>query len=79
MVSENYYPGWQATVAGKPVVMGRADYTLIGVQLPEGASEVNLTFTSAAYQNGKMITLTAIAVALILAGVGVAAERRRLA
>lgn len=79
MVSENYYPGWQATVAGKPVVTGRADYTLIGVQLPEGATDVSLTFTSPAYQKGKLITLIAIAAALILAGVGAVAERRRVA
>ena len=79
MVSENYYPGWQATVGGKPAVTGRADYTLIGVQLPEGATDVHLTFTSPTYQKGKLITLTAICVALILLGIGAVAERRTLA
>ncbi|MBA3727411.1 MAG: YfhO family protein, partial [Armatimonadetes bacterium] len=79
IVSENYYPGWRATVGGKPAVTGRADYTLIGVQLPEGATAVDLTFTSPAYQKGKFITLIAIAVALIVAGVGFVAERRKVA
>ena len=38
IVSENYYPGWKATVDGRPAVTDRADYTLIGVELPAGAS-----------------------------------------
>jgi hypothetical protein len=34
VVSENYYPGWTATVDGRPAPVGRADYTLLGVPLP---------------------------------------------
>jgi hypothetical protein len=79
IVSENYFPGWQATVSGKPAVIGRADYSLIGVQLPEGATDVDLSFTSPAYQKGKLITLIALAVALLLIGTGVVAERRKVA
>ena len=48
MVSENFYPGWVATADGKPARVGRADYTLIGVELPQGARSVELHFTSPA-------------------------------
>ncbi len=64
IVSENYYPGWVATVDGKPAVAARVDYTLIGVPLTAGATVVDLTFTSHVYELGKMITLGAAVLAL---------------
>ena len=65
VVSENYYPGWQATADGRPAVVGRADLTLIGVELPAGAKAVTLRFTSASYELGKTITLVALLVAVL--------------
>ncbi|MEO5580763.1 MAG: hypothetical protein ABIR58_08890, partial [Gemmatimonadaceae bacterium] len=76
IASENYYPGWEATVDGSAATIGRADYSLIGVQLPAGARRVELSFRSAPYTRGKLITLIAIATAMLLAAGGVLAERR---
>jgi len=78
MVSENYYPGWSATVNGKDAVTARADFSLIGIQLPEGAQNVNLSFRSPAYETGKIITLLALLIALGLTGAGVFFERRKI-
>lgn len=76
VVSENYYPGWRATVDGKPVpAIGRADVSLIGVALPAGAKHIELTFDDPAYERGKIVTLIAIALALLLTAWGVAARR----
>jgi hypothetical protein len=77
VVSENYYPGWQATVDGKGASIGRADFSLIGVALPEGAREVRLSFHSEPYERGKLVTLLALAAALLLLGWGTFAERVR--
>jgi hypothetical protein len=63
IVSENYYPGWSALADGKPATIGRADMTLIGVELPAGARKVELRFTSAPYEKGKTITLYALVLA----------------
>lgn len=79
MVSENYYPGWIASADGKPARIGRADLTLIGVELPLGARRIELNFTSPAYQRGKMITWIAIALGLLMLGAGIWRDRRRLA
>jgi hypothetical protein len=70
VVSENYYPGWRATVDGRPATVGRADYVLIGVALPTGARSVDLTFHSASYERGKTITLVALSLSFlgVLAG-----------
>ena len=79
LVSENFYPGWVATVDGKPAHTGRADYTLIGVELPQGARNVDLLFTSPAYQRGKTITWVAIIVGILMLGAGHWRDRRSLA
>lgn len=79
MVSENFYPGWTATADGVPAAVGRADYVLIGVALPEGAREVELRFDSRPYRTGKMITLAALALSILLIAGGLVAERRRSA
>ena len=63
IVSENYYPGWTATVDGKPATIGRADMTLIGVELPAGARKVELRFDSPPYHTGKKVTLVAMLLA----------------
>ena len=77
MVSENYYPGWVATADGKPAVVGRADYVLIGVALPDGARHIDLTFTSAAYERGKAITIVAILIALAMLAAGIALDKKQ--
>lgn len=79
VVSENYYPGWTATVDGKPAHIGRVDYTLIGVELPAGARKISLLFTSPSYERGKVVTWLAIAVGLLMLGAGGWRDRRRLA
>ena len=79
IVSENFYPGWIATVDGKPAHLGRADYTLIGVELPQGARSIDLRFTSPAYERGKIVTWLAIVVGILMLGAGAWRDRRRLA
>ncbi|HLA89136.1 MAG TPA: YfhO family protein [Gemmatimonadaceae bacterium] len=71
VVSENYYPGWRASVDGKPVAVERADLVLMGIPLPEGARQVELVFSSESYRTGKVITLAALALSMlaVLAGV----------
>jgi hypothetical protein len=65
IVSENYYPGWHATIDGKPATTSRADMTLIGVPLTAGARKVELAFSSSVYATGKLITLLALGFSLI--------------
>ncbi|HET7584637.1 MAG TPA: YfhO family protein [Gemmatimonadaceae bacterium] len=77
VVSENYYPGWSATVDGKPAQLGPADYTLIGVPLPEGARTVDLTFSSRPYHRGLLISDAGLIVALLVIGLGIILPRRR--
>lgn len=77
VVSENFYPGWQATVDGKPAPVGRADYTLIGVPLPVGARHVELTYSERAYARGKTLTLIALVLTALWIVAGTVLDRRR--
>ena len=76
IVSENFYPGWTATVDGKPATIARADYTLIGVELPTGATSVTLRFDSTPYHTGKLLTLLALGAALLWWIIGTALDRK---
>jgi hypothetical protein len=76
VVSENYFPGWQATVNGKPAPTGLTNYNLIGVQLPAGATSVELRFTDAAYVKGRVMTLVVLAIALVWLAIAIVADRR---
>ena len=77
VVSENYYPGWVATVDGKPATLVRSEYSLIGVVLPPGARRVELNFTSATYHRGKTLTLLALGLSIVGIAAGAASDRRR--
>lgn len=76
LVSENYYPGWKATVDGKDAAVDRANYVIMGVPLSAGARKIELRFTDSAYEKGKLITLFAIALSLLLVIGGFIMERR---
>ena len=77
IVSENYFPGWTAAVDGRAALVDRAEYNLIGVQLPASARQVSLRFDDPAYERGKVITLLALVASLILVAVGVVRGRTR--
>jgi hypothetical protein len=77
VVAENYYPGWSARVGGAAAAVARVDYSLIGVPLPAGARNVELTFTSARYERGRAVTLAAVGLAGVMILAGVALDRRR--
>ena len=79
VVSENYFPGWSASVDGKAVTVARTNFNLIGVPLPAGARSVQLRFDDLAYQKGKVLTMIALVVALAgwLAGWLIETRRQR--
>ena len=76
VVSENYFPGWKATVDGTEVPTYRADYNLIGIPMPAGAKVIALRYHDPAVTTGRIITIVALLIALVGLGVGLAAQRR---
>lgn len=81
LIAENWHPDWHATVDGEATTPLRGDQTFLTVPVKAGAKQVELSFSSAAYARGRLVTLVSI---LLLAGWAGAAlwwrrGRRRLA
>lgn len=64
--SEIFYPGWTATIDGKTVELGRADYVLRAMQVPAGKHQIVLTFDPQSIHTTE--TVAYIALGLLLLG-----------
>ena len=60
LVAENWYEDWRAEVDGRAGTVRRIDHTLLGVDLPPGAREVQLCFDSPEYSRGKTVSLLSL-------------------
>jgi hypothetical protein len=76
IVSENWYPDWHAAVDGKSALVRRVDQSLIGVEVPAGAREVQLWFDSPTYARGKVLSAIAVVAALTMLLLGAIRDRR---
>jgi hypothetical protein len=56
VLSEVYYPGWQATVDGDRAEVLRADYTFRAVKLPPGEHVVRMAFTPRTWKIGLAVS-----------------------
>jgi hypothetical protein len=75
--SEIYYPGWTATIDGKPAEVGRADYVLRALQMPAGSHKVEMTFEPKSVNNTETIAYIAYAVLFIVIAIGIFLEYRK--
>jgi hypothetical protein len=66
VLAEAWYPGWRATVAGKPATVFPANGWMRGVAVPAGENEVVLTFHSRWLGAGAAVSLACAAIALVL-------------
>jgi hypothetical protein len=57
VVSETDYPGWSATVDGKPAPLLRADYAFRGVALSAGPHRIEMRFVSRPARAGLALSL----------------------
>jgi hypothetical protein len=55
VLSEVYYPGWEALVDRKPVPLLRTDYVLRAIPVPVGSHEIQVQFRSKTLQLGLVI------------------------
>ncbi len=57
ILTDSYYPGWQATLDGEPVTIHQTDVLFRGVFVPEGEHELVMTFASESWERGRIISL----------------------
>ena len=77
VVSENFFPGWLASVDGRSTPVHRVDFNLIGVPLPAGARVVDLSFRDPALVTGRLVSIVAVVLAFAALAFGLLADRRR--
>jgi uncharacterized membrane protein YfhO len=77
VVSQTYYPGWQAAVDGIPTNVFRVDGTLTGVAVPAGTHEVRLVFRPLSFRIGLGLTMLSATILLTLLGGELRSQRKR--
>ena len=69
VLSEMYYPGWRATLNGKPAEIHKVDGALRGILLPRGESRVILEYAPITFYVGgflSLLTFTGVLTGLLL-------------
>ena len=61
------YPGWTATVDGNEVPVRVVNGALMGLEVPEGSHQVELSFTDPGFSSGLQATLAGVLVLVLLA------------
>jgi uncharacterized membrane protein YfhO len=59
VLADNWYPGWQATLDGKPIDIVRADAAIRGVALPAGSHRIEMRYRPARLGWATALTLAA--------------------
>lgn len=66
IVSENFYPGWQATIDGAPVEILRANLTLRAIPVRAGQHRVELVYDPLTLKIGALLTIATLGACAIL-------------
>jgi len=76
VVSDLYYPGWEARVDGVKTRVLRANYLMRAVYVPAGRHVVEFRYRPASFRTGAALSLAAVIVIMVMIGVHVVARRR---
>ena len=78
VLSEIYYPGWEATVDGQPAELGRVNYILRALHIAPGKHQVELSFFPKSVNTTETIAYVSyIVLILIVLGAGVLEMKKR--
>ncbi|MBI3914833.1 MAG: YfhO family protein [Chloroflexi bacterium] len=73
ILADSWYPGWEATVDGKPAPIYRADYIFRAVALEPGEHEVVFEYRPASFAIGAAISAASLILCLVI---GIAGFRK---
>ena len=59
-VAESYYPGWNATLDGRPIPILRANYLSQGVVVPAGKHVIEMKYEPASFRNGVILSVAGL-------------------
>lgn len=73
ILTDTYYPGWKATVDGKPQDIQKVNWTMRGIAIQQGGHEVILTYEPNSVRWGILLSATSLGATII----GLLAARRK--
>jgi hypothetical protein len=76
VLSDNFYPGWQATIDGRPAEIYRANHTMRAVQVPAGSHVLSFSFAPQVLRRSVLVSLAG-AVLVLAAVILLQVKRRR--
>lgn len=77
VLSEVYYPGWNATLDGNDIKIGRADYILRALRVPVGEHTLVLKFDPQSLHTTETLAYAALAIMILALAAAVAISLRR--
>jgi len=70
VLTQAYFPGWQATIDGAPAPLVRADYAFQGLYVPAGSHQVEIVYRPRSLLVGGALSLAALVAAVVLVALG---------
>jgi hypothetical protein len=78
-ISEMHYPpGWTAYIDGKETEIIKTNYAFRGIIVPKGKHKIEMKYHSDAFQTGKILSTVANIGLVLVLGLGIFLERKRL-
>src|SRR5690606_20046604 len=66
VLTEAFYPGWQATIDGYPTEIFQADVYFQALFVPEGEHEIVFTFQPKSFGYGRIVTIIGLIIVVFL-------------
>ena len=73
VLTETFFPGWEATIDGRPAEVFPTDIAFRGVVVPTGTSLVEFAYRPSSFRNGVILMLAAVVILIAL----IIGDRRR--
>ncbi len=67
VLADTYYPGWEATIDGKPTEIVPVNIAFRGVELSEGEHKIEMTYSCSSLYTGAILSVILLFIWLILA------------
>jgi len=76
VLDDTWFPGWHATIDGRPATIERVDYFMRGVRIEPGTHTVDMRYAPASWRIGWIVSLLALLGWLALLGYGLKLHTR---